>query len=86
MGQLVARLGDRISHGGEIIEASPDVRANGKRVARLGDRVFCVRHGTQTITGASNKVRANSKRVARVGDRVSCGATITTGARDVRAG
>jgi uncharacterized Zn-binding protein involved in type VI secretion len=80
----IARLNDEISHGGHITGASQAVRADGRRVARLGDTVQCDRHGAQTITGASPDVRADGRRVARLGDVISCGATITTASTRVR--
>jgi len=79
----VARINDTISHGGTIVEGSPDVTANGRRVARLGDKVECQQHGTQTITSASDDVRANGKKIARLNDTVSCGATITSASNNV---
>lgn len=82
----VARLGDQISHGGPIITASPNVRVNSIRVARLGDRVNCARHGIQTIVGASATVKANSIGVARFGDPISCGAVIAEASPNVIAG
>ena len=82
----VARLGDTIDHGGEIITASPNVYANSIRVARLNDQVNCFRHGIQTIVSASSTVFANSRGMARIGDRVSCGAVIVTGSPNVFAG
>lgn len=81
----VARVDDTISHGGEIIEGSPDVEANGKAVARLGDKVKCRVHGTKVIATASETVFANGKGVARIGDAISCGAVIITGSPDVEA-
>lgn len=82
----VARVGDSISHGGGIIQGSPNVFTNGIPTARLGDAVECAIHGLQTITSASTTVRANSKGVARIGDSISCGAVITSGSPNVKAG
>jgi uncharacterized Zn-binding protein involved in type VI secretion len=78
-----ARLGDPISHGGVIITASPDVKANGIAVARLTDQVMCAFHGVQTIVTASTDVTANNLGCARVGDLCSCGAVIMDGSPDV---
>ena len=86
MGSSVARIGDKISHGGTISSGSANVFCNGIGVARIGDPVACDLHGAQTITGGSTTVFANSKRLARVGDSISCGAVITTGSPDVFAG
>lgn len=82
----VARINDTISHGGEIIEGSPNSRVNSRKVARLGDQVQCDVHGLQTIVSASTTVKANGKGVARLGDLISCGATITSASNNVLAG
>lgn len=72
----VARQGDGHTHGGAVMEGSPNVQANGLPVARVGDRVHCNQHGTQTIVAGSGTVRANGRAVARHGDAISCGATL----------
>lgn len=77
--QPVARLGDAISHGGTIVQGSPNFFCDGRPVARLGDTVICALHGPQKIVSASGKVFANNRGVARIGDSISCGATIVTG-------
>lgn len=82
----VARIGDGISHGGAIIEGSPDVFANGIAVARLGDKVQCQIHGLRVITSGSATVSVNGKPVARIGDSISCGAVIVEGSPDIEAG
>jgi len=78
-----ARLGDTISHGGNIIDASPNVLVNSIRVARLGDLVHCNVHGTQHITSASGDTHANGIGIARLGDSISCGAVITSASGNV---
>lgn len=40
-GQDVARLGDTTDHGGEVIEAAPNLTHKGVRVAFIGDRTTC---------------------------------------------
>lgn len=82
----VARLGDEISHGGNITSASPNTWANGIKVARLNDTVHCNIHGDQTITSASTKAFANTRGIARLGDSISCGAVISTASPNVWAG
>ncbi|MGZ5390177.1 MAG: PAAR domain-containing protein [Aeromicrobium sp.] len=81
-----ARLGDPISHGGQIITASPDTKANGIDVARLGDTAACALHGLVSIVSASGSVKVNGRGKARVGDVCSCGAFITSGSADVEVG
>ena len=82
----VARVGDSISHGGEITGGSPNVFTNAIATARLGDPVECAIHGAQTIVTASSTVIANGVGVARQGDLISCGATITEGSPNTFAG
>ena len=82
----VARIGDTISHGGEIIEGSPNCNCNNRAIARIGDAVICSTHGLQTITSSSGTVFANGLGIARVGDAVSCGAVIVSGSPDTNAG
>lgn len=82
----IARLGDTISHGGNITSASPDTWVNNIKVARLNDTVQCAVHGAQTISSASTKTFANSRGIARLGDSISCGATITSASPDTYAG
>lgn len=82
----VARINDLISHGGEIIEGSPNVTANGRKVARLNDKVQCDVHGLQMIITASEVAYANSKGIARLDDEISCGALITTASPNVWCG
>lgn len=81
----VARVGDLISHGGNIVSGSPNVYCNEQKVARLNDSCACAIHGIQPIISASGTVFANSRGVARLGDSVACGATIVTASSDVYA-
>lgn len=82
----VARKGDPIDHGGEILEGSDNVLTNGIETARAGDAVYCVRHGPQIIVSGSATVLVNGKGCARVGDPISCGAIISDGSPNVFAG
>jgi len=75
----VARIGDAISHGGQITSASSDVISDGLGVARIGDTAQCDEHGTVTIVGGSSTVQGDGIGIARIGDSCSCGAIITGG-------
>ena len=80
----VARLGNTSTHGGQIITASPNVKANGIAVARLGDTFDCPTHGPNPIM--SNPVtrnRANGSPIAVVGAQTQCGAVIIAGSPNV---
>lgn len=75
----VARIGDPLSHGGEVIEGSPKLTADGIPVARVGDKAACAVHGIVSIVTGSPKYFADGRAVARVGSACSCGAVITNG-------
>ncbi|WP_407529443.1 PAAR domain-containing protein [Methylobacterium oryzisoli] len=83
MAKAVARRGDAIDHGGEIIEGSDTVYVNGRPVARVGDKVQCQQHGLVTITDGNDAWPTNGRATARVGSRCSCGAVVTTGSPTV---
>ena len=75
----VIRVGDPGSHGGSVTTGSPDVIANGKAVARVGDTYACPIHGSNPIATGSGDTFANGKAVARVGDTTACGASLQAG-------
>lgn len=83
----VARLNDTSDHGGTIISASSDVKANGLGVARQGDMHQCPisGHGTTPLTPITTKTKANGKLIITVGAKAGCGATIVTGSPNVKA-
>ncbi len=45
MGQPLIRVGDKTSHGGEVMTGSANMIVDGKEVARLGDKVTCPQCG-----------------------------------------
>ncbi|OYW56783.1 MAG: hypothetical protein B7Y80_01485 [Hyphomicrobium sp. 32-62-53] len=75
----LARKGDPGSHGGVIIEGSPDTEWNSIPAARVGDLYGCPIHGPNPIVEGSPDVYVNGRRAARVGDATACGAVITDG-------
>lgn len=79
----VSRMGDTSSHGGSIITASANVKANGQGVARQGDTLQCPIHGPQPITTTISKNNVNGRRVVTIGAKAACGAIITTGSPTV---
>ena len=79
----IARVGDSLSHGGNITAGSPDVLVDSIPVARIGDACHCNEHGTTHITTGSGTVKANGIGVARVGDQCACGAVLLSGSPDV---
>lgn len=81
-----ARIGDTHSHGGVIIEGSPNFNVNGIPSSRVGDKVWCPIHGIVAIATGSPTVILNGRRRARIGDLITCGAVITSGSPDVDIG
>jgi uncharacterized Zn-binding protein involved in type VI secretion len=72
-------LGDKTSHGGEVIEAAPTTETNGKRIARVGDKVTCPHRGHGSITeivSGDTTCMIEGKAAARHGDKTACGAVL----------
>ena len=83
----VAVSGACIDHGGYILTTEDNVFVNGKPVARVGDKVLCLRHGMTEIVGDEDvQVYSGKQRIARVGDKTKCGAIIMGGSFNVFAG
>jgi uncharacterized Zn-binding protein involved in type VI secretion len=75
----VIRLGDPTSHGGKVIDCcATKVKAAGKPMAVVGDKVICPMKGHEncTIVSGNAKHRINGKAVAYDGDKTSCGAAL----------
>lgn len=79
MSRPIILIGDKTDHGGVVIEGSPNSDINGKRIARIGDKVTCPKKGhggvTTIISGDPNTI-VDGKPVARHGDKTACGATL----------
>lgn len=82
----IARLGDTSDHFGIIISASANVKANGIRIARVGDNHLCPTHGVTPIVTTPAGTVINGNAVATVGATAGCGATINSGSPNVNAG
>ena len=76
----VARIGDSISHGGQIITGAARTLAEGPNVARIGDTALCDLHGPVTIVTGSHNTPIEGEKCARIGSMTSCGAIVVTGA------
>ena len=76
-GKLIL-LGDKTSHGGTVIEASPESSIGGIRIARLSDKVACPipGHGVCPIVTGDVTLLIDGKPAARVGDMTACGAVL----------
>ena len=73
------RKGDKTSHGGAVIEASPHSDIAGVGIARLGDKVSCPMHGNNAIVSGDTTMIVDGKPVARHGDKTACGAVLIAG-------
>ncbi|CAN7406994.1 PAAR domain-containing protein [Pseudoduganella sp. LjRoot289] len=69
-------LGDKLSHGGSVVEASPHSDSGGVGIARVGDKASCSKHGSVTIATGDATMLIDGKPAARHGDKTSCGATL----------
>lgn len=77
MNRPVIRVGDKTSHGGEVLSGSPNFIVDGKQVARMGDQVSCPQCKAPTVIGsASPTYITDGKGTARDGDTTACGATL----------
>ncbi|MES3023918.1 MAG: PAAR domain-containing protein [Pseudomonadota bacterium] len=72
----VIRLGDKTSHGGAVLEASPHSDSGGIGIARLGDKASCPIHGSTTIASGDMTMLVDGKPVERNGDTTACGAQL----------
>lgn len=75
-------LGDKTTHGGNVISASSNIIINGKKVALVGDKVSCPikGHGTNSIVEGSPKRTSNDRSVVVDGCRCECGCTVISSA------
>lgn len=78
MAGALIRLGDKTSHGGVVLTASPVSASGGIPIARLGDAVACPLpgHTPCLIVSGDPSMIVDGKPVARDGDKTSCGASL----------
>jgi uncharacterized Zn-binding protein involved in type VI secretion len=77
LGQPLIVLGDKTSHGGTVITASPFSDTNGKGWARKGDMVSCPRcKDVFPISQGDAGLIAEGREVAYHGCKVACGAVL----------
>ena len=72
-------IGDKTDHGGIVIEGAPYSDVDGKRLARVGDKVTCPlkgHGGTTVIVSGDPNMLIDGKAAARHGDKCACGATL----------
>ncbi|SUB81670.1 PAAR domain-containing protein [Pragia fontium] len=74
-------LGDKTSHGGEVISASSTIKIKGITVALVGDLVSCPisGHGITAILPDSCSIQMAGQQVALQGFQAGCGCTLIAG-------
>jgi len=79
MGRAFIVEGDKTSHGGTVLEGSAFSTTNGRRIARLGDKVYCphCKKTTSIIEGDPTMI-VDGAPVALDGYKTSCGAVLIT--------
>ncbi|MBQ5942159.1 PAAR domain-containing protein [Massilia sp. AB1] len=76
-GRGVIRLGDKTTHGGEVISAAQDFTVLGKPVAIEGDSTYCPKcKGKFPILPSGSTRRHHGKLVAYDQDLTACGAKL----------
>ncbi len=76
-GRGIIRLGDKTSHGGEVISAAGDFTVLGTRVAVEGDATYCPKcKGQFPIQPSGSTRKHQGKQVAYDGDLSACGARL----------
>jgi uncharacterized Zn-binding protein involved in type VI secretion len=78
MSLQVVRLGDKTSHGGEVITASQTHTISGMGIARVGDQVSCPKkgHGANKIIEGAMTYTIGGRMVALHGHKCECGCTL----------
>lgn len=80
-----AVMGQYGDNKGTIIDGSPNVYFEGKKVARVGDPIVCSDHPgpPPVIAEGAKTVYANGKQIARLGHRTTCDANINSAAATI---
>lgn len=81
-------LGDKTTHGGEVITASSTTIVNGKKVALIGDEIRCPvpGHGINAIIEGSPEWNSDGKAIVVDGCRCECGCQVISSAPDCSIG
>jgi uncharacterized Zn-binding protein involved in type VI secretion len=82
MTQGYVLLGDKTTHGGEVISASSTSIVNGKPVALVGDKVSCPIHGENSVKEGGVGWTENGLEMVVNGCRSECGAELISSAPD----
>lgn len=78
MARAIVRLGDKTTHGGVVISASPIHTMRGLGIARVGDTVSCPLpgHGNNPIVEGSSAFSVGGRKVALHGHKCACGCSL----------
>lgn len=81
-------LGDKTTHGGEVISASSTMIVNGKKVALIGDEISCPvkGHGTNQIIEGSTEWSSDGRAIVVDGCHCECGCQVISSAPDCAIG
>lgn len=81
-------LGDKTTHGGEVISASSTMIVDNKKVALVGDKVSCPKegHGINTIIEGSPEWSSDGKSVVVNGCHCECVCQVISSAPDCAIG
>lgn len=84
MSQGFVLLGDKTTHGGEVISASSTTFVDGKPVALVGDNVSCPipGHGVNAIVEGCDDWSENGRDMVVNGCRSECGCQVISSAPD----
>ncbi|MFZ1874581.1 PAAR domain-containing protein [Serratia oryzae] len=76
----IIRIGDKTTHGGQVLAGSSNMKFAGIGVARLGDLVSCpiIGHGPTKIVEGHPTMKDNGLPVAFHGHKCACGCTLIT--------
>jgi uncharacterized Zn-binding protein involved in type VI secretion len=74
----IVRLGDKTTHGGAVVTASPNHTVRGVGIARVGDMVSCPKpgHGDNAIVEGSPVFSIGGRKVALHGHHAACGCAL----------
>jgi uncharacterized Zn-binding protein involved in type VI secretion len=76
--------GDATSHGGKILTGSDRIKVNGRRAARVGDKVSCPIHGDNEIVKGSDRMKDGTTPLSRDGDHTRCGAVLIASSNEAQ--
>lgn len=88
MARAIVRLGDKTTHGGVVITASPIHTLRGIGIARMGDKVACPLpgHGVNEIVEGCPVFSIGGRSVALHGHKTACGCSLIASLMDATQG